>query len=68
MIDVTYVNILSNITIVKNKEIVYLTSLNINEGLVTGPRYWWNVSDLFFLNDLDEVYSNGGSAIYVHST
>jgi uncharacterized membrane protein len=68
MIDVTYVNILSNTTVVKNKEIVYLTSLNINEGLVTGPRYWWNVSDLFFLNDLDEVYSNGGSAIYVHST
>lgn len=68
MIDVTYINILSNTTTVASKGIVYLSSLSINEGLVVGTRYWWNLSDLFFLNDLDKVYSNGGSEIYINGS
>jgi uncharacterized membrane protein len=66
MVYVGYVEILSNTTEVKPSGVVYLSSLSINEGLVVGVQNLWNLSELLFLHDLNKVYSNGGSEIYMN--
>lgn len=64
MIYVGYVDLLSNVTELKNGDFVYLNPSNTVGGTVVGERYVWNVSDLDYLYDLSKVYSNGGSEIY----
>ncbi|MEM2293278.1 MAG: DUF2206 domain-containing protein [Nitrososphaerota archaeon] len=53
---------ISNVTKVSSSGVIYLSSLNIIDGKVVGSRVW-NSSELNFLNDMNKVYSNGGSEI-----
>ncbi|RLD37106.1 MAG: hypothetical protein DRI74_07560 [Bacteroidetes bacterium] len=61
-----YIKILSNTTEVEPGGIVYLSSLNVNHETVVGSRLTWNTSELEFLNDLNKVYSNGLSQVYMN--
>lgn len=63
-----YVNGLSNITIVADNGVVYLSTLNVVEGVIPFGRLSWNTSELSFIfDDLNIIYVNGGSEIYKHS-
>ena len=59
-----YVASLSNTTKVIANGVVYLNSLNIIEDTLISSRLMWNTSEISFLNDMNIVYSNGGSKIY----
>ncbi|MEM2292954.1 MAG: DUF2206 domain-containing protein [Nitrososphaerota archaeon] len=59
-----YIYPLSNVTILSDKGLVYLNSLNTLQGTVVTGTYLCNSSELSFLNDINHVYSNGGSEIY----
>lgn len=61
---VGYVEALSNVTQIKTRSIVYLNPLNVIEGTVIRGRYIWNTTDLQFLNDMNNVYTNGGHEIF----
>jgi uncharacterized membrane protein len=61
---VGYVETLSNVTQFNTRSIVYLNPLNVIEGKIVGGRYIWNVTDLQFLNDMSNVYTNGGSEVF----
>jgi len=63
VIYVGYVEALSNVTQFNTRSIVYLNPLNVIEGTVVKGRFVWNVTDLQFLNDMSNVYTNGGSEI-----
>jgi uncharacterized membrane protein len=54
---------LSNTTELKGNGIVYLSKANVIGGTVVSVRVW-NTSELDFLNDLNKIYSNGGSEVY----
>lgn len=58
------VNWLSNTTRVAENGVVYLSRLNVVEGVTSS----WNTSELSSVfDDLNVVYANGGSEIYIHS-
>jgi uncharacterized membrane protein len=59
-----YVETLSNVTKVKNNEVLYLSSLNVIHVSVVGENMVWNTNDFYFIHDLNKIYSNGGSQIY----
>jgi uncharacterized membrane protein len=60
-----YVNELSNITVVADNGTVYLSTLNVVHGKISYYGRVWNTSELsFILDDLNKVYTNGGSEIY----
>jgi len=60
-----YINELSNTTIVADNGTIYLSTLNVVDGVIASGGRLWNSSELsFFLNNLNKVYSNGGSEIY----
>jgi len=59
-----YVEVLSNTTEVRLGGLLYLSSLNIIQGIVVGGEFSWNLSELQFSNDLSKIYSNGGSEVY----
>lgn len=56
-----YVESLSNITKVATNGIVYLNSLNVIEDALISYSLKWNTSEVSFLNDMNIIYSNGGS-------
>jgi uncharacterized membrane protein len=58
-----YVEVLSNVTNVAAGGIVHLSPLNVMDGIVVGSLVW-NLSELQFLQDLNKIYSNGGSEVY----
>jgi len=63
-----YVNGLSNVTIVADNGVVYLSTLNVVEEVIPFGRLSWNTSELSSVfDDLNLVYANGGSEIYKHS-
>jgi len=63
-----YVNGLSNVTIVADDGVVYLSTLNVVEGVIPFGQLSWNSSELSFIfDDLSIIYANGGSEIYKHS-
>ena len=64
MVPLEDVIVLTNVTSVAKNGIVYLDRLNVIEGIITGERYVWNKTEFSFLNDLNSIYSNGGSEIY----
>ncbi len=64
LVHVNYVEVMSNVTEVVSRGVVYLSPLNVLGGVVVGDRHTWNTSDLYFLNDLNRIYSNGASEIY----
>ncbi|MHC3128451.1 MAG: DUF2206 domain-containing protein [Candidatus Bathyarchaeota archaeon] len=58
---------LSNVTIVADNGVIYLSSLNVVYDVVVFGRLSWNTSDLSFIfDDLNLVYTNGGSEVYVN--
>jgi len=60
-----YVLGLSNVTIVANNGVVYLSTLNVVDGLIVSGGRLWNSSELSFIFDnLNTVYTNGGSEVY----
>jgi hypothetical protein len=60
-----YVNLLSNTTFVTRNGVVYLSTLNIIEGVIPFERFSWNTTELTFIfDDLSLVYTNGGSITY----
>jgi uncharacterized membrane protein len=65
MIRSDYVNELSNITIVPDNGVVYLSTLNVVYGVIPFGDLSWNTSELSFIfDDLNLVYTNGGSEVY----
>jgi len=55
----------SNITILTNSSVVYLSTLNVIYGKIMSGGGSWNSSEFEFLFDnLDKIYTNGGSEIY----
>jgi uncharacterized membrane protein len=63
-----YVQDLSNVTMVADNGVVYLRTLNVVEGVIPFGELYWNSSDLSSVfNDLNIIYSNGGSEIYKNS-
>lgn len=60
-----YVTPLSNTTTLTKKGVVYLNSLNsIYNTIVVNYRYAYPSSNLTFLEDMNKMYTNGGSEIY----
>jgi len=60
-----YVNILSNTTEVPATGTVYLSWLNVVEGLVVGQYYVFNTTEISsILSNMNKIYSNGGCEIY----
>ncbi|MEM2292364.1 MAG: DUF2206 domain-containing protein [Nitrososphaerota archaeon] len=59
-----YVEPLSNVTVVMNGDVVYLSTLNVIENLIPFRNLTWNSSELSLFKDLNLIYSNGGSIIY----
>lgn len=63
-----YVIGLSNVTIVVADGTVYLSTLNVVDGLIVSEGRLWNSSELSFIFDsLNKVYSNGGSEVYINA-
>ena len=58
-----YVEVLSNATLLKAGDVVYLNPLSVLENVVVGKRYFWNTTDLLFLGELNIVYSNGACEV-----
>jgi uncharacterized membrane protein len=58
-----YVELLSNVTEVATNGVIYLSSLNVNEDILIGAISW-NLSEIAFLNDMNKIYTNGGSEVY----
>jgi len=59
---------LSNVTIVADNGVVYLSSLNVVEGVIPFGQFSWNTSELSFIfDDLNLVYANGGCELYKNS-
>ncbi|MCK4434472.1 DUF2206 domain-containing protein, partial [Candidatus Bathyarchaeota archaeon] len=62
-----YVKILSNVTRVSGT--VYLSWLNIVDGIVVGNNLVWNTTELSSIFDgMNKIYSNGASEIYTNSS
>lgn len=59
-----YIESLSNITIVSNNGIVYLSSLNVLHETVVTKSYVCRLDELSFLANLNKIYTNGGSEIH----
>jgi len=64
-----YVHMLLNDTKIGKTTYIYLSKLNIADGVVTGPDANsppWNTSDLFpVLRDSNKIYSNGFSEVFL---
>jgi uncharacterized membrane protein len=58
-----YMNELTNVTSIPENGIIYLSRLNIIDGLMVA-NFIWNTTELSILNDANKLYSNGGSEIY----
>ena len=56
---------LSNTTRVPAGGIVYLSYLNVVDGLVVTSRYNFNSTELPFISEMNRVYSNGGCQVYI---
>jgi uncharacterized membrane protein len=55
---------LSNVTVLRPSAFIYFDKINVVYGIVVG-KYVWNITQISYnLNELDKVYSNGGSEIY----
>ena len=62
-----HVNTLFNTTIVEANGVLYLSRLNVVDGIVISGNHIWNSSEVSFLNNMNKVYSNGGSEIYINT-
>jgi len=56
---------LSNVTIVADNGVVYLSTLNVIHGVIPYGDLSWNTTDLSpVFDDLNLIYNNGGSKVY----
>jgi len=63
-----YGNTLSNVTEVADNGVIYLSTLNVVEKVIPYGRFSLDTDELSFIfDDMNIVYSNGGSEIYKHS-
>jgi len=61
------INVLSNTTTLTSHSTVYLSKLNVFYGKIVGTNHIWNTSEFSsFFNDINKIYSNGGSDIYTN--
>jgi len=61
--------LLSNITVIENNGVVYLSTLNVVNEIFSSSYYSWNTTELSFaLDNLSLVYSNGGCAVYQNNS
>jgi len=68
MMALAHTRSLSNVTVVADNGVVYLSTLNVVEGVIPFGPLSWNTSELSLIfDDLNVVYANGGSEIYKHS-
>ena len=51
---------LTNVTTITENGIVYLNRINVVDGIIG----IWNRTDFSFLDDMNRIYTNGGSEIY----
>lgn len=58
------VEILSNVTKISTNDTVYLSPLNVVDGIVVGESYLLNSSELSFVNEINKIYANGRCEIY----
>ena len=59
---------LSNITVVADNGVVYLSSLNVVYGVISFGDLSWNTTELSpIFDDLNLVYTNGGSEVYINT-
>jgi len=58
---------LSNTTRVPTGGMVYLSYLNVVDGLIVTTRYNFNSTELSFIPEMDRIYSNGGCQVYIAS-
>jgi len=58
---------LTNTTRVHTGEMVYLSYLNVVDGLIVTTRYNFNSTELSFIPEMDRIYSNGGCQVYIAS-
>jgi uncharacterized membrane protein len=58
------VETLSNVTQISINSTVYLSALNIVDGIIIGQSYVFNSSELSFINDTNKIYTNGRCEIY----
>lgn len=59
---------LSNVTVVVDNGVVYLSSLNVVYGVIPFGGHSWNTSELSpIFDDLNLVYTNGGSEVYINT-
>jgi len=58
------INFLSNTTVVKNNAIIYLSRMNVVDGIIDGRYVLWNSTELSSqLSPMAKIYSNGGCDI-----
>ena len=64
MLPLEDVIVLSNVTSVTENGTIYLNRLNVIEGIIVGIHLVWNKTEFSFFDDMNKIYSNGGSEIY----
>ncbi|MEM2292094.1 MAG: DUF2206 domain-containing protein [Nitrososphaerota archaeon] len=65
MIRTTQTELLSNTTRISKGDVVYFSYVNVVDGIIVTTRYKVNATELSFLPNMDPVYSNGNSYIYI---
>jgi uncharacterized membrane protein len=60
-----YVQFLSNTTETAPNGIVYLSYLNVVEGIIVTGNYVFNSTQLSYIHNMNKVYDNGGGQIYI---
>jgi hypothetical protein len=58
---------LTNTTIIADKGVVFLSTVNVIYGKVVHQRFLWNTTELSMLDDLNNIYMNGGCVVYKNS-
>jgi len=56
--------VLSNITIITDNSVIYLSRLNTVDSTIMGLNYIWNSTDFPFPDYTSKIYTNGASEIY----
>jgi hypothetical protein len=60
-----FIKILTNTTNLSQADVLYLSSTNVQEGILLSGTASWNLTDMSFdLNSLNKVYTNGRCEIF----
>jgi uncharacterized membrane protein len=63
---------LNNVTSVSINGVIFLNKLNAKDNKILGEKsfgenFEWNTTEILSLKDMNKVYSNGGSMIYINN-